>query len=112
MEIENHIRGEYDLCFTCGENTHFSGSCSNKPLSCYERLCKWVCCVRKKIAVLDYTLIKDETDIIQFGKYKGYKYSDILEKDKGYCNWVKNTNSSLNDFNKFKSWLKMREVKF
>lgn len=104
-EIERHIRGEYDLCFFCGNNSHFAASCPDKPLTCYERVCKWFCCLRKKIPTLDYTLVRDDTDIIHFGKYKGRSYRDVWKNDKRYCNWVKNTNSSFSEFNKFKSWL-------
>lgn len=108
LEIENHIRGEYDLCFICGENTHFCTSCPNRPLSWYEYIRNWLCCFRKNTPTLDYTLI-DDTDIIEFGKYKGRRYSEVFAKDKAYCNWVKNTSSSLSDFIKFKSWLKLQE---
>lgn len=103
-EIQRHIRGEYDLCFTCGIDTHFSELCPMKKQSFLEILQKWFCC-RKKYTVLDYNLLDKNTDTIQFGKYSGYTFKEVFEKDKGYCNWVINTNSKLENFNKFKKWL-------
>lgn len=103
-EIEKHIKGESDLCFICADRNHFSPNCPNRPLSFYEKLRKWFCCV-KRPTLLDYNLIGDDTNIIEFGKYNGHSYQEVLQKDKGYCNWVKNTNSNRIEFNRFKTWL-------
>lgn len=101
-EIEMHIRGEYDQCFSCGDDDHFVTSCPNKRQSWFSKL---FCCFRKKTATLDYTALEDNIDIVRFGKYKGCSYNEVWNKDKRYCNWVKNTNSTLPDFVRFKSWL-------
>jgi predicted GIY-YIG superfamily endonuclease len=103
-EIETHIRGEYDLCFLCGSDTHFASYC-NKRVSLCERVRKWLSCLWKRRVTLDYALISEGGNIISFGKYKGYTYREVLDTDKGYCNWVKNTHSENEEFNKFKSWL-------
>jgi hypothetical protein len=103
--ILRHIRGEYDLCFDCGSDNHFLNSCPkntrNYLFSIFSYLCS--CFFRKKI---DYTLLKDDKDIINFGKYKGYSYSEVLAKDIGYCDWVRATDSKNKEFIPFKTWLK------
>jgi predicted GIY-YIG superfamily endonuclease len=101
-EIERHIRGEYDLCLTCGDDSHFMELCPANQQTFLQRLQKWFCCVKKTNA-LDYNLINDE--IIQFGKYNGCTYEEVYHNDSGYCNWVKNTNSDREEFNRFKRWL-------
>lgn len=41
------------------------------------------------------TFNDDEEEIFTFGKYKGQKVEDILEKDKGYYSWIQNANFPL-----------------
>ncbi len=38
---------------------------------------------------------EDEDEIFTFGKYKGKKVKDILEKDKGYYSWIQNADFPL-----------------
>jgi hypothetical protein len=102
-EIERHIRGEYDLCLMCGDSGHFIKDCPRNRSMC-EKLRGWFCFC-KKTPILDYSLIDEDSTVIHFGKYSGCTYNEVLLQDKGYCNWVKNTNSSLSEFNKFKKWL-------
>ena len=54
-EIQKHIRGEYNLCFICGESSHFVSVCPDKPLSLCEVLRKWFCCANR-FKTLDYNL--------------------------------------------------------
>jgi predicted GIY-YIG superfamily endonuclease len=106
--ILNHIRGEYDLCFNCGEDNHFVNSCPKTRLnylfSVFSYLCG--CFFRKKNTILDYTLLEDEKNIVKFGKYRGCSYTEVLDRDRGYCDWVKATESKNKEFNEFKMWLK------
>ena len=38
---------------------------------------------------------EDEDEVFTFGKYKGKKVKDILEKDKGYYSWIQNADFPL-----------------
>ena len=104
-EIKTHIRGEYNLCLLCGNEGHFIKDCPQSR-SClgkiFEKMYNYFYCFRKEKNTDNYTLIDD---VIKFGKYRGYTYSEIWEKDRGYCNWVKSTDSSFPEINKFKLWL-------
>lgn len=37
----------------------------------------------------------DGQEIFTFGKYKGHKVSAVLDKDKGYFNWIQNADFPL-----------------
>jgi DNA polymerase-3 subunit epsilon len=37
----------------------------------------------------------DEDETFTFGKYKGTKVKDVLQKDKGYFNWIQNADFPL-----------------
>ena len=41
------------------------------------------------------TFNDDEEEVFTFGKYKGQKVEDILEKDKGYYSWIQNADFPL-----------------
>jgi len=41
------------------------------------------------------TFNDDDEEIFTFGKYKGQKVEDILEKDKGYYSWIQNADFPL-----------------
>ncbi|MGB5462021.1 MAG: exonuclease domain-containing protein [Aureibaculum sp.] len=41
------------------------------------------------------TFNEDEEEVFTFGKYKGQKVEDILEKDKGYYSWIQNADFPL-----------------
>jgi DNA polymerase-3 subunit epsilon len=41
------------------------------------------------------TFNDDDDEIFTFGKYKGQKVEDILEKDKGYYSWIQNADFPL-----------------
>lgn len=104
QEIQQHIRSEYDLCLKCGESSHFvkECTCTYKSKTFSQILKKWFCCFKENS---EYSLIQDDENTIQFGKYKGHTYKEVLEKDKKYCEWVKNTQTSQPEFNRFKQWL-------
>ncbi len=38
---------------------------------------------------------EDEDEVFTFGKYKGKKVKDILEKDKGYYSWIQKADFPL-----------------
>jgi hypothetical protein len=100
-EIQKHIRGDSNLCYTCGSDTHFTADCK-PPKTFLEKVYEWFsCCKPKERDNYDYTSL----NIVTFGKYKGKTYEQVLEKDKRYCNWVSETKSKNENFNKFKNWL-------
>lgn len=46
---------------------------------------------------------------LQKGKYKGYKYSIVVEKDPDYCDWImKNVKSKLSPLALFKHYLERK----
>lgn len=106
--ILRHIRGEYDLCFNCGSDNHFLNSCPKSRRNYLFRLFSYLCSCffRKKNRILEYTLLEDEKNIVKFGKYSGYSYTEVSDRDRGYCEWIKATESKNKEFNRFKMWLK------
>lgn len=103
-EIQKHIRGDSNLCYSCGSETHFTADCKPPKSLCEkisEKVYTWFCCLSKEKDNYDYTSF----NIITFGKYKGKTYEEVSEKDKRYCNWVRETKSKNENFIKFQKWL-------
>ncbi len=51
---------------------------------------------KKRADFAGFILFDDEDDeIFTFGKYKGTKVKDVLQKDKGYFNWIQNADFPL-----------------
>lgn len=96
-EIQKHIRNEFNLCNLCGDSSHFSKDCvDNTKYSLFNKV---------KNFLKTFFYCKKYTEIIDFGKYKGYTYSEVLEGDKRYCEWVLLNDSDSPEFNRFKYWL-------
>ena len=54
-------------------------------------------------------LIYDEegNEVVNFGKYKGMKISDVFQRDPGYYGWIQQADFTLNTKQEFKRlWLK------
>jgi hypothetical protein len=109
-EILRHIRGEYDLCLSCGADDHFVKDCPGN-VGCLEGFKRSIRSFFTKLrGNVEYvcpssTYSEDGYFIIEFGKYKGNTYQEIYKRDKSYCNWVKSASSRNKEFNRFKDWI-------
>lgn len=91
--IQRHLWSDSDLCILCGSSEHFVKNCDKQKKKGFLSYI-FGCCRRHK-----------NDPKLGFGKYSDKTYSQVLEKDPGYCEWVKNTPSKNLAFNTFKNWL-------
>ena len=111
-EIEKHIRNEYNLCFVCGEASHFSNSCechlSTKNLCTRFTTFFTVFFTGFFKNIFNPCTDKKSETVLNFGKYNGYTYKEVYTQDQSYCNWVLSGNSTYKNLNEFKNWLRTK----
>ena len=96
-EIEKHIWSEDGKCFNCGQQ-HFVSDCKEKNHGVFHLFQK-----------------RENSKVIDFGKYSGQTYQHVFNNDPDYCDWIIRNSEPAHSFkfSNFRNWvIKQRENKF
>lgn len=105
-EINGHICAEEGRCYSCGGD-HYVSECPEKDKSFFSCFSCLFSCFSSR-SKDEYVAFDSADHVVQFGKHKGLKYTEVVDNHYRYCKWVMAQQSSNPSFVHFQNWLRSR----